>query len=220
MHRSRVLIVDDHLTLGEALVARLIAEPDIASALPVASTDSAFAVLRAESFDIALVDVNLTGDDGLTLTARLRELYPQMVILMLTCVTDIARVVMALQVGASGWVPKDAPIHQLLEAMRQVRAGGAWLSGPMLRDVLDILIRRHSEQDRAARLLSRLSSRELEVLRELAAGRDLPTIAGRLFLSENTVRTHIQNILAKLKVHSRVAAVALVRDQLSADALG
>ena len=133
---------------------------------------------------------------------------------MLSCATETETVVGALRAGAVGWVPKDLPVQQLMDVLRQVRAGAAWLPGLMLRGVLDEFLRDRSEQDRELELLDRLSVRERQVLRELAAGHDVPSIAERLFLSQNTVRTHIQNILGKLEVHSRVAAVALVHGSL------
>jgi DNA-binding NarL/FixJ family response regulator len=212
--RSCILVVDDHVALGQALVARLGAEPDVDRARAAATARDALAAVRSDRFDIALVDVNLGADDGLALCAQLRHQDPDLRVLMLSCATETETVVGALRAGAVGWVPKDMPIDQLLDALRQVRAGAAWLPGLMLRGVLDEFLQDRSEQDRELELLDRLSGRERQVLRELAAGHDVPLIAGRLFLSQNTVRTHIQNILGKLEVHSRVAAVALVHGSL------
>jgi DNA-binding NarL/FixJ family response regulator len=211
---SRILVVDDHIALGQALVARLSAEPDVHRAHAVATARDALAAVGSERFDIALVDVDLGADDGLVLCARLHEREPELRLVMLSCATETATVMGALRAGAVGWVPKDMPMDQLLDAFRQVRAGAAWLPGWMLRGVLDEFFRDRSEQDRVQELLGRLSVREQEVLTELADGQDLPSIAERLFLSQNTVRTHVQNILAKLEVHSRLAAVALVRGHL------
>lgn len=207
-------MVDDHIALGQALVARLGAEPDVDRAESVATATEALAAVGAERFDIALVDVDLGSDDGLALCARLRQQEPGLRVVMLSCASDAHTVVCALQAGALGWVPKDLPIDQLLDAFRQVRVGAAWLPGSILRAVLDEFLRERSAQDRELELLDRLSERERQVLRELAAGHDVASIAERLFLSQNTVRTHIQNILGKLEVHSRVAAVALVHGSL------
>jgi len=214
VQRSRILVVDDHIALGQALVARLGAEPDVDSAQAVTTGAEALAAVGADRFDVALVDVDLGADDGLTLCARLRQQEPGLRVVMLSCASDAHTVVGALRAGALGWVPKDLPIDQLLDAFRQVRAGAAWLPGSILRGVLDEFLRDRSVQDRELELLDRLSGRERQVLRELAAGHDVPSIAQRLFLSQNTVRTHIQNILGKLEVHSRVAAVALVHGSL------
>ena len=214
MQRSRILVVDDHRALGQALVARLGAEPDVAQAKAVATAGEALAAVETERFDVVLLDVDLGGDDGLALCARLRQQQPGLRVVMLSCACDAETVVTALRAGALGWVPKDLPIDQLLDAFRQVRAGAAWLPGSMLRGVLDEFLRDRSVQDRELELMDRLSVRERQVLRELAAGHDVASIAHRLYLSQNTVRTHIQNILAKLEVHSRVAAVALVHGSL------
>lgn len=219
MQRSRILVVDDHVVLGQALVARLGAEPDVDGACAVATAHDALAAAGSDRFDIALVDVNLGVDDGLALCAELRHRQPELRVLMLSCATETETVVGALRAGAVGWVPKDMPVDQVLDVLRQVRAGAAWLPGLMLRGVLAEFLRDRSEQDRELELLDRLSGRERQVLRELAAGHDVPSIAERLFLSQNTVRTHIQNILGKLEVHSRVAAVALVHGSLSRSGL-
>ena len=207
-------MVDDHVVLGQALVARLETEPDVDRADAVATAREALAAIGSGRFDIALVDVNLGADDGLALCAQLHRRAPDLRVLMLSCATETETVVGALRAGAVGWVPKDLPVQQLMDVLRQVRAGAAWLPGLMLRGVLEEFLRDRSEQDRELELLDRLSVRELQVLRELAAGQDVPSIAERLFLSQNTVRTHIQNILGKLEVHSRVAAVALVQGSL------
>jgi len=214
MQRSSILVVDDHIVLGQALVTRLGSEPDIARVRAAATATEALAILENERFDVALLDLDLGADDGLVLCARLRERHPGLCVIMLTCATSTELVVDALRAGASGWVPKDAPVDQLLDALRQVRAGAAWLPGRMLRDVLDELLRDRTAEDRVSDLVSRLSARERQVLYELATGQDMTSIARRLYLSQNTVRTHIQNILAKLEVHSRLAAVALARDYL------
>lgn len=207
-------MVDDHVVLGQALVARLEAEPDVDRAHAVATAREALAAVGSGRFDIALVDVNLGADDGLALCAQLHHRAPDLRVIMLSCATETETVVGALRAGAVGWVPKDLPVDQLVDVLRQVRAGAAWLPGLMLRGVLDEFLRDRFEQDRELELLDRLSVRERQVLRELAAGHDVASIAERLFLSQNTVRTHIQNILGKLEVHSRVAAVALVHGSL------
>ena len=215
MQRSRILVVDDHRALGQALVARLGAEPDVAQATAVATAGEALAAVETERFDVVLLERDLGADDGLALCARLRQQEPGLPrVVMLSCACDAQTVVAALRAGALGWVPKDLPIDQLLDAFRQVRAGAAWLPGSMLRGVLDEFLRDRSVQDRELELMDRLSVRERQVLRELAAGHDVASIAQRLYLSQNTVRTHIQNILGKLEVHSRVAAVALVHGSL------
>src|SRR3954452_23633608 len=126
---SRILVVDDHVVLGQALVARLDAEPDIDGGHAVATSSEALAAIGSGRFDIALVDVNLGADDGLALCAQLHQRAPDLRVLMLSCATETETVVGALRAGAVGWVPKDLPIHQLVDVLRQVRAGAAWLPG-------------------------------------------------------------------------------------------
>ncbi|MBF9069751.1 response regulator transcription factor [Streptacidiphilus fuscans] len=115
----------------------------------------------------------------------------------------------AIRAGVRGWVPKDSSLQHLLAVIRGVRSGETWIPPRLLTRVLAELMTLHDDQERDAERLATLSAREREVLDGLAAGLSRAEIGRRLFLSTNTVRSHVQNLMTKLDVHSSVAAVAL-----------
>ncbi|WP_441249451.1 LuxR C-terminal-related transcriptional regulator [Kitasatospora sp. McL0602] len=120
-----------------------------------------------------------------------------------------ALAVEAVRAGVRGWVSKDSSLQHLLVVIRGVLRGETWLPPPLLTRVIDELVTRRDAQDEGAERLAALTAREREVLSCLCAGLSRPEIGRRLFLSTNTVRTHVQNLMLKLDVHSSVAAVAL-----------
>ncbi|MEY9848137.1 DNA-binding response regulator [Streptacidiphilus sp. MAP5-3] len=115
----------------------------------------------------------------------------------------------AVRAGVRGWVPKDSSLQHLLAVIRGVRSGETWIPPRLLTQVLAELTTLHDGLEQDAERLATLSAREREVLDGLAAGLSRAEIGQRLFLSTNTVRSHVQNLMAKLDVHSSVAAVAL-----------
>jgi DNA-binding NarL/FixJ family response regulator len=117
----------------------------------------------------------------------------------------------AVRAGVRGWVPRGAAVEALLAAVRAAGAGGVWLPPRALTSVLEALVWSSPPEDPVEALLGALTPREREVLLCLAEGLGRPAVAARLGMSTNTVRTHVQSILAKLDVSSSLAAVALVR---------
>ncbi|MFI8521507.1 LuxR C-terminal-related transcriptional regulator [Streptomyces sp. NPDC085481] len=215
--RIRVLVVDDHRIFAESLAAALAAEPDV----DVAAAGSGPAALRCldrgvaegRRFDVMLVDSDLGASgagDGISLVGGVRERAG------LRCVVlaerdDAHRAALALQAGAWGWVAKDSSLQRLLAVVRGVLRDETHLPPALLTGVLRELteVRRHRTE--SERLVESLTPREQEVLRCMVAGLGRKAVAERLFLSPHTVRTHMQNVLGKLGVHSTLAAVALAR---------
>ena len=195
---ARLLLVDDHRAFAGALAHRLGREPDLEVVGVAATAVEAEALARSLQPDLAVVDVELGADDGLVLTARLSRLEPRPAVLVVTCHDDAATVTGAVEAGATGFVTKDAPVDQLLVTIRAVLAGETRRAGTG---------REASRPDGDP--VARLTVREREVLGLLVAGLDRSAIGARLFLSPNTVRTHIQNVLRKLQVHSSIEAVGL-----------
>ena len=209
MSPVRVLIVDDHRVFAEAIATRLGVEPDILVVGTTATGREAMAATDELRPDLVLIDVELATEDGIEIAERLREQRPDLVVVVVTCLSDPARVREAVSVGALGWVTKDAPTGELLSAIRGAMRGESWIPPAILTGVLRelLLLRRELGEDEER--LSRLTPRERHVLECMADGQDRTAIAERLYLSANTVRTHVQNILAKLQVHSSLEAVAL-----------
>ncbi|MEU8760794.1 response regulator transcription factor [Streptomyces sp. NPDC048659] len=215
MARIRVLVVDDHRIFAESLAAALAAEPDV----DVTAAGSGPAALRCldraagegRRFDVMLVDSDLGGGDGVALVAGVREGRPGLRCVVLAEKDDAPRAALALQAGAWGWVAKDCSLQRLLAVVRGVLRDETHLPPALLTGVLRELTEARKHRTESERLVESLTPREREVLRCMVAGLGRKAVAERLFLSPHTVRTHMQNVLGKLGVHSTLAAVALAR---------
>ena len=162
--------------------------------------------------DVVLLDLEIDGG-GVQACSRLREIRPDVRVVVLTHADDDADLAGAVRAGARGYLRKDTAPEELVAAVRTVASGGSLLSPAMAARMLDefaVLVRRQDSLSGAA-----LSRRELEVLSLVAQGLGNRAIADRLFISENTVKNHVRNIHEKLQVHSRMEAVVrAVRDGL------
>ncbi|WP_079159856.1 response regulator transcription factor [Streptomyces griseus] len=233
--RIRVLVVDDHRIFAESLAAALAAEPDV----DVSAAGSGPAALRCleragtegRPYDVMLVDAELGvvpaggaplvpaprapdgqgPEDGISLVAEARAGRPSMRTVVLAERDDPHRAALALQAGASGWVAKDCSLQRLLTVVRGVLRDETHLPAALLTGVLRELTAARRHRTESEQLVESLTPRELEVLRCMVAGLGRKAVAERLFLSPHTVRTHMQNVLGKLGVHSTLAAVALAR---------
>lgn len=206
---TRIVLADDHRIFVDALAAQLEAEPDLAvvgRAHSVRSTERMVTDLRP---DVLLVDVEFEDGDGIELARRLRVVVPGTNILVLTAHDDTAVASKAVRASVAGFLSKDVSRDELIDAIRWARGGGAWIQPRILRGVLDDLLRGIPPPTPDQVKLERLTDRELEVLREMVRGRDRNAIAQQLYVSKNTVRTHIRNLLAKLEAHSSLEAVTI-----------
>ncbi|QXE36465.1 response regulator transcription factor [Streptomyces sp. GMY02] len=149
--------------------------------------------------------------DGISLVAGVRSGQPSVRTVVLAERDDPRRAALALQAGASGWVAKDCSLQRLLAVMRGVLRDETHLPPALLTGVLRELTAARKHRTESERLVESLTPREREVLRCMVAGLGRKAVAERLFLSPHTVRTHMQNVLGKLGVHSTLAAVALAR---------
>ncbi|GAA2060273.1 response regulator transcription factor [Streptomyces albiaxialis] len=148
---------------------------------------------------------------GLPLVARVRADYPQLRTVVLAERDDPRHAAAALQAGAGGWVAKDCSLSRLLQVIRGVLKDETHLPPALLTGVLKELTATRKHRTESERLVESLTPREREVLRCMVAGLGRKAVAERLYLSPHTVRTHMQNVLGKLGVHSTLAAVALAR---------
>ncbi|MER7758597.1 response regulator transcription factor [Streptomyces sp. NPDC097619] len=239
MVRIRVLVVDDHRIFAESLAAALAAEPDVdvsaAGSGPAALRCLERGVAEGRRYDVLLVDADLgsgppgaagpvripaqpngsapavPSGDGIALVAGVRAGQPAVRTVVLAERDDPRRAAMALQAGASGWVAKDCSLSRLLAVIRGVLREETHLPPALLTGVLRELTAARKTRTDSERLVESLTPREHEVLRCMVAGLNRKDVAARLFLSPHTVRTHMQNVLGKLGVHSTLAAVALAR---------
>ncbi|MGH2677846.1 MAG: response regulator, partial [Actinomycetota bacterium] len=173
--------------------------------------DGLEAVAEAARTDpqVAVLDADLPNCDGVRAASLIRDKLPDCRIVILAADEDPDTLASAIEAGASGYLTKASPLTDLVDAIRSVHRGDTLVPSRMLGSLLERLIRRRQDHDEAVRRLSRLTSREREVLSLLAQGGDNDSIAQVLVISPQTARTHIQNVLVKLGVHSRLEAAAL-----------
>jgi DNA-binding NarL/FixJ family response regulator len=202
-----VLAVDDHQVFADALQARLSIEPDLSPVTVAYSVAEASSRLSRTPVDVAVVDYMLGDDTGTALAEHLRQLCPTTRVVILSAARSVEAVVDALAAGARAWLPKTTNRKHLLRVIRGVHAGEMWLEPALLGEVMPALLER--SQQPADDALSVLTAREREVLDCMISGLSRTEIAAQLRVSGNTVRTHTQNLIGKLGVHSSLEAVIL-----------
>lgn len=202
----RVLLVDDHRVILESLARVLALEPDmriIGTATTVAEAREA----AKEQVDVVLMDYRLPDGTGVEATRIIKARWPSSRIVMLTAIDDDETVLESIQAGADGYLTKDKAIEDVVATVRAAHAGATLLP----RSVIIAIARRVAEaRDRQTERppVEALTPRELDVLRALTEGLSTPEICEHLFITPNTLRTHVQNIMGKLHVHSKLEAVA------------
>jgi DNA-binding NarL/FixJ family response regulator len=204
----RVMLVDDQDLVRAGFRMILEAEPDIE--VVAEANDGAPAIDLAQRYtvDVVLMDIRMPNLDGIEATRRIVELRPSTYVLMLTTFDLNEYVYEALRAGASGFLLKDAPPEQLVEAIRTVAAGDALLAPQVTKRVIEAYVRRPMPRDDSAPPeLADLTPREIEVLKLIARGQSNAEIARELFLEQTTVKTHVARILQKLGLRDRVQAV-------------
>jgi DNA-binding NarL/FixJ family response regulator len=201
-----ISIVEDQRDMRESLVEWLNHAPGLRCVGAHASAEEALRNIPQERPDVVLMDINLTGMNGIQCVARLKQKLPQTQVLMLTTYDDGDLIFDSLRAGANGYLLKNMPRAELVAAVEQVQAGGAPMSLQIARKVIN-----HFHQAPGPSDLDQLTGRELDILKLLAKGYMYKEIADRLGISMSTVRTHISAVYEKLHVQSRTeAAMKLV----------
>jgi DNA-binding NarL/FixJ family response regulator len=214
--RLRVLIADDHALFRRGLEMVLDNEPDIEVVGEAHDGDQA--VDRAAELmpDVVLMDVRMPRRSGIEATQKIKEQLPHVKILVLTNSDEEADLYDSIKAGASGYLLKEISSEEVADSIRSVMQGHSRISPAMASKLLtEFQAMTKREDDRQPLAPPRLTDRELEVLSLVAQGKGNRDIAGDLFISENTVKNHIRNILEKLQLHSRMEAVIYaVREKL------
>ncbi len=200
---TRVVLCDNHQLLTDGLSAMLSAERDIVVTGVARSVAEVVAMVNTHRPDVLLIAYELPDGDGAATTRVLKQAHPQLQVVMLTSYSQQDVLVHAIEAGCSGYLTKHCGAHTVATAIRQAAAGQLHFTNASLPRLLPQL----GPVNRGVG--ARLTNRELEVLELLADGASGRAIAERLFLSSNTVRNHVQSILNKLGVHSRLEAVAI-----------
>lgn len=196
-----IAIIEDQPDVRESLVACLGNEPGMRCAGAYTSGEDGLQKIPKENPDIVLMDINLPGMNGIQCVARLKKRLPNVQILMLTTYDDGDMIFDSLRAGANGYLLKNAPQEELVQAIWQVNSGGAPMSLQIARKVIN-----HFHQTKPASEIENLSVRELEILRLLAKGHRYKEIADQLSINIGTVRTHVCHVYEKLHVSSRTEA--------------
>ncbi|HEU6438981.1 MAG TPA: response regulator transcription factor [Terriglobales bacterium] len=209
---TRILLVDDQPLLRTGFRMILSAEPDFAVVGEAGDGASAVEIARRLKPDVVLMDIRMPGMDGIQATRALAGpgVVEPMKVLILTTFGLDEYVVESLRAGASGFLLKDAPAEDLVEAIRIVAAGDALLAPSVTRRLLDrIASKLPPAHENVIPALSELTEREMEVLKLVARGLSNAEIAEKLVVSETTVKTHVSRILGKLDLRDRVQVVIL-----------
>src|SRR3954466_9500506 len=201
---TRVAIVEDNATLRQYLADLIGSTPGHRCVCACASAEEALVKIPAAQPNVVLMDIHLPGESGISCTAQLRQRLPDLQVIMLTVYKDIKVIFQALKAGACGYVLKRSDETEILDAIAEVRAGGA----PMTSEVARMVVRSFMETPKAPApdQTKGLSEREMQILALLAEGFANKEIATRLEISNATVRTHLMHIYEKLHVRCRTEA--------------
>jgi len=203
---KRLLVVDD-VPLFRAGLTSALRGAGYEVVGEAADGEAAVALAETEQPDIVLLDVLMPGISGIDALAKIKAVAPDSAVVLLTGSESEEDLIAAVKLGARGYIVKDMPFEQLVLSIDQVAAGGAALSPVMAGKLFDVTRQIVLHQDIVGARKPTLTSREIEVLEMVADGKTSRQIGDLLFISENTVKNHIRNILDKLGLHSRNEAV-------------
>lgn len=218
--RIRIVIADDHDLYRRGMQAVIGLEPDLEIVAEAGSGGEAVEKVFEFEPDVVLLDVRMPGNSGIEACTAIKEKAPRTKILILTASDDEADLFSAIKAGASGYLLKDLPTEEIADSVRLVHSGQSVIPPHMAGQLIAEFSRLSNEPPKDAQVGPRLTDRELEVLSLVAKGKANKEIATLLFISENTVKNHVRNILEKLQLHSRVEAAlyALRRNLIEPDA--
>ena len=214
----RVLIADDHALFRRGLEMVLEEEDDIDLVGQASDGTEAVAVAGESLPDVVLMDIRMPKSSGIEACRGIKEVAPSAKIVILTISDEEEDLFEAIRAGASGYLLKDIPLDEVAEAVRAVHGGQSLINPSMAGKLLSefaTLAKRDTEEEAQHVAPPKLTDREMEVLKLVARGMNNRDIAKELFISENTVKNHVRNILEKLQIHSRMEAVMIaVRQKL------
>ncbi len=206
-----LLICDDHKILTDALAMVVERDPELTMiAPPVHSPEEAVALCADHRPDVVLMDIEFRGTmSGIEATRRIKEISPATKVVIMTAHDEERLLVEAVEAGASGFLGKEEAAGEVLAAAKAAAEGEVLIDPAQLTRLLHQVAKQREEERDVQTLFHTLTEREWEVLRNLAAGKRNDDIAAALYISPQTVQTHVRNLLGKLGVHSKLEAVAL-----------
>jgi two-component system response regulator NreC len=203
--RLRVLLADDHVTVRHGLRLIIEGQPDMSVVAEAGDGESAIAQALAVKPDVIVMDISMPGMTGLVATRKLKKLQPDAVIVTLTRHSDDAYLQELLRAGVKGYVLKQSPPTELVQAIRAAASGGQYLDSTLTARITAGFLGREGKRDSKA--VAALSERESDVLRLIASGYSNKEIAARLSLSVKTVEAHKANAMRKLGLNGRIDIV-------------
>ena len=207
--RIRVLIADDHRTFAEALKTVIDLERGLVVTEVVTNGRTAVDKVAAERPDVVLMDVEMPELDGIAATREIKRLLPEARVVVLSAHDDDKIMADAVEAGATGFLSKLRPVTDVAEAVKAAYRGEPLISPEDVHAALQHVRRRREVETGAQSRVDRLTPRQVEILQRMADGMAPEEITERLGISPHTLRTHVQNILTKLGVHSKLQALAL-----------
>lgn len=200
---NTIAIIEDDEKVRNYLAEQIQLHIDVSELRSFGDAESALKALTAEPVDIALFDINLPGMSGIDCIGRLKTIHPRMQMMVLTVYDNADNVFNALKAGAISYLLKSTSPEKIIEAIQEVKKGGSPISSQIARKVIEAFSIKENTND----YFQVLSRREQEMLEQLSKGYRYKEIADKLFISLETVRTHIRNVYEKLQVNSRVEAL-------------
>jgi len=198
-----IAIIEDDEKIRKYIGEQIQLNIDVKELRSFGDAESALKELAANPVDIALFDINLPGMSGIDCIQRLKIIHPRMQMMVLTVYDNTDNIFDALKAGATSYLLKNTSPEKIIEAIEEVKNGGSPISSQIARKVIDAFTLKEKTND----YFQQLSRREQEMLEQLSKGFRYKEIAAKLFVSLETVRTHIRNVYDKLQVNSRVEAL-------------
>lgn len=211
--KTSVSIVDDETDLRESIIHYLKLSGEFHCLSEYARAEDALVGLPDDAPDVVLMDIKMEGMNGIECVRRLKEKLPLVQVIMLTVFEDSDLIFDALRAGATGYLLKSQPPEKLLEAIRDVVAGGSPMSASIARKVVQLVRASNRVETTGKADRIELSDRQRQVLDLLAAGQPYKLIADNLGVSIHTVRSYLRRTYEKLQVHSRTEAVAKYKER-------
>jgi DNA-binding NarL/FixJ family response regulator len=203
----RVVLADDQVLFREGLRALLATQPSIEVVGEAENGEQVLRIVTEQHPDVVLMDVRMPIMDGVAATRRLKSDHANLQIILLTTFDDDEYVFEGLRAGAIGYLLKDAPVKQLIEALQMAARGETFLQPSIAAKLVAELKRQTASPASASTLIEPLTSREIEILRSVASGHSNREIAEQFVITEGTVKNHMTSILGKLGVRDRTQAV-------------
>ena len=203
MKIDSIAIIEDDEKVRHYLGEQIQLQIDVKELRSFGDAETALKELTVQPVDIAMFDINLPGMNGIDCIQRLKILHPRMQMMVLTVYDNADNIFSALKAGATSYLLKSTPPEKIIEAIYEVYNGGSPMSSQIARKVIDAF----SVKEKTNDYFQQLSRREQEMLEQLSKGYRYKEIGDKLFVSTETVRTHVRNIYEKLQVNSRVEAL-------------